>query len=113
MLAVVRTFSQFKPFEIRQTDGKRGSSTALGHRSLRCGGSSTSAGPGSGLVIASERPGGVLSRQLILGDTLDTETIKATYNGGVLTLRVPVVERAKPRKIEIETKVDQQHMVAA
>jgi HSP20 family protein len=52
-------------------------------------------------LIASERPRGVFSRQLILGDTLDTEHIKAHYADGVLTLRIPVIEQAKPRKIEI------------
>ncbi|MDR7082531.1 HSP20 family protein [Arthrobacter ginsengisoli] len=52
-------------------------------------------------LIAAERPRGVFSRQLILGDTLDTEKVKASYADGVLTLRIPVLERAKPRKIEI------------
>jgi HSP20 family protein len=63
-------------------------------------------------MIASERPRGVFSRQLILGDTLDVENVKATYDGGVLTLRIPVTEKAKPRKIEIETK-ETQHQIAA
>jgi HSP20 family protein len=49
----------------------------------------------------SERPLGVFSRQLFLGDTLDTNRIKADYDGGVLTLRIPIAEQAKPRKIEI------------
>jgi HSP20 family protein len=49
----------------------------------------------------SERPLGVYSRQLFLGDTLDTEHINASYDAGVLTLRIPVAEQAKPRKIEI------------
>ncbi|WHT22218.1 Hsp20/alpha crystallin family protein [Crossiella sp. CA-258035] len=48
-----------------------------------------------------ERPLGVFSRQLFLGDTLDTEQIKADYEAGVLTLRIPVAEQAKPRKIAI------------
>src|SRR6201990_1066437 len=48
-----------------------------------------------------ERPLGVFSRQLFLGDTLDTENIAADYEAGVLTLRIPVAERAKPRKIAI------------
>jgi len=48
-----------------------------------------------------ERPRGVFSRQLFLGDTLDTDHIDATYNAGVLTLRIPIAEKAKPRKIEI------------
>jgi HSP20 family protein len=52
-------------------------------------------------LIAAERPRGVFSRQLILGDTLDTEKVKATYADGVLTLRIPVLETAKPRKIQI------------
>jgi HSP20 family protein len=48
-----------------------------------------------------ERPLGVFSRQLFLGDTLDTEHIDAGYEAGVLTLRIPVAEKAKPRKIAI------------
>ncbi|MCS7475917.1 Hsp20/alpha crystallin family protein [Umezawaea endophytica] len=48
-----------------------------------------------------ERPLGVYSRQLFLGDTLDTEGITADYDAGVLTLRIPVLEKAKPRKISI------------
>ncbi|HSN36699.1 MAG TPA: HSP20 family small heat-shock protein [Arthrobacter sp.] len=52
-------------------------------------------------LLASERPRGVFSRQLILGDTLDTEKVKASYADGVLTLRIPVLEQAKPRRIEI------------
>jgi HSP20 family protein len=43
----------------------------------------------------------VFSRQLFLGDTLDAEHIEASYDAGVLTLRIPVVEQAKPRKIAI------------
>jgi HSP20 family protein len=52
-------------------------------------------------MIAAERPRGVFSRQLILGDTLDTDRLQASYAAGVLTLRIPVAEKAKPRKIEI------------
>jgi HSP20 family protein len=48
-----------------------------------------------------ERPRGLFSRQLFLGDTLDSEHIDARYDAGVLTLRIPVAEQAKPRKIEI------------
>ncbi|MEU0878097.1 Hsp20/alpha crystallin family protein [Lentzea sp. NPDC005914] len=48
-----------------------------------------------------ERPLGVFSRQLFLGDTLDTEHIQADYDAGVLTLRIPVLEKAKPRRIAI------------
>ena len=44
------------------------------------------------------------SRQLVLGDNLDTEHIQASYDSGVLTLQIPVAEHAKPRKIEISSK---------
>ncbi|MFL6100344.1 MAG: Hsp20/alpha crystallin family protein [Actinomycetales bacterium] len=54
-------------------------------------------------LIAAERPRGVFSRQLILGDNLDTEHIAASYDSGVLTLRIPVAEQAKPRKIAISS----------
>ncbi len=49
----------------------------------------------------SERPLGVFSRQIALADSLDTEQIDADYEAGVLTLRIPIAERAKPRKIAI------------
>ncbi len=52
-------------------------------------------------MLATERPRGVFSRQLVLGDNLDTDRIDATYQEGVLRLRIPVAERAKPRKITI------------
>ncbi|MEV6913195.1 Hsp20/alpha crystallin family protein [Amycolatopsis sp. NPDC051071] len=49
----------------------------------------------------SERPLGVFSRQLFLGDALDTDHIAAGYEAGVLTLRIPIAEKAKPRRIDI------------
>jgi len=52
-------------------------------------------------MIAAERPRGVFSRQLFLGENLDTENIDAGYDAGVLRLTIPLAERAKPRKIEI------------
>ncbi|WP_329353013.1 Hsp20/alpha crystallin family protein [Streptomyces sp. NBC_01261] len=52
-------------------------------------------------VELSERPLGVFSRQVMLADTLETERIQADYDAGVLTLRIPIAERAKPRKISI------------
>jgi len=54
-------------------------------------------------LVASERPRGVFSRQVILGDALDTGGITAAYNSGVLRLTIPVAERAKPRKITVST----------
>lgn len=52
-------------------------------------------------LLAAERPRGVFSRQLVLGDTLDTERVDASYASGVPALRIPVAERAKPRKIGV------------
>src|ERR1700712_1228651 len=52
-------------------------------------------------MLASERPRGRFSRQLVLGDNLDLDRIEASYEGGVLRLVVPVAEKAKPRKIHI------------
>jgi len=49
-----------------------------------------------------ERPLGVFSRQLFLGETLDTNHIHAGYDAGVLTLRIPIAEKAKPRRISID-----------
>ena len=54
-------------------------------------------------MLASERPRGAFSRQLVLGDNLDLDRIEAGYESGVLRLVVPVAEKAKPRKIEIDT----------
>jgi HSP20 family protein len=53
-------------------------------------------------LIVGERPQGTFSRQLFLGESLDTDAIEADYADGVLTLRVPIAERAKPRRVEIK-----------
>lgn len=59
------------------------------------------AAPEGAELIASERTAGKFSRQLFLGESLDSERVDASYENGVLTLRIPVAEQAKPRKIEI------------
>lgn len=53
--------------------------------------------------LAAERPRGYFSRQLVLGDNLDTGNISANYDAGVLALEIPVAESAKPRKIEVRS----------
>jgi HSP20 family protein len=58
-------------------------------------------------LVAAERPRGVFSRQLILGDNLDTDKIEANYQAGVLRLEIPVAERARPRKISVNASDDQ------
>lgn len=52
-------------------------------------------------MLLAERPQGTFSRQLFLGESLDTDHLAADYVDGVLTLRVPVAESAKPRKVSI------------
>jgi HSP20 family protein len=51
--------------------------------------------------IASERFAGTYMRQLSLGEGVDAEHISATYNDGVLSVTLPIAEKAKPRRIEI------------
>jgi HSP20 family protein len=62
-------------------------------------------------LVASERPRGMFSRQVILGDTLDAERIEASYHAGVLRLTIPVAEKAKPRKIAISTPSDDRQAI--
>jgi HSP20 family protein len=52
-------------------------------------------------LFVSERPQGRFSRQLFLGEGLDTDHVQAAYDNGVLTVTIPVTEEAKPRKVEI------------
>ena len=60
-----------------------------------------------------ERPLGVFTRQLFLGDTLDTENIAANYEAGVLTLRIPVAPQATPRKIAVTSADNEQKQINA
>jgi HSP20 family protein len=63
-------------------------------------------------MLAAERPRGIFSRQLVLGDNLDLDRIEAHYDAGVLRLTIPVAERAKPRRIEV-TAGDQRTAIEA
>jgi HSP20 family protein len=60
--------------------------------------------PDAANAVATERPWGTFSRQLVLGDALDTEKVNADYSAGVLTLRIPIAEKAKARKISVGTR---------
>ena len=51
--------------------------------------------------IVAERPMGTFSRQLFLGDMLDTDKLEANYDAGVLTVRIPVADQARPRRISV------------
>jgi HSP20 family protein len=52
-------------------------------------------------MLIGERPQGTFSRQLFLGETLDTDRLTADYTNGVLRLHLPVREQAKPRRVDI------------
>ncbi|GAA2519074.1 Hsp20/alpha crystallin family protein [Streptomyces gobitricini] len=65
---------------------------------------------GDAEMVIAERPAGTFSRQLFLGETLDTDRIEASYDMGVLTLRIPVAEQAKPRRIEISGGSDRKRI---
>jgi HSP20 family protein len=64
-------------------------------------------------MLATERARGLFSRQLVLGDNLDLEKIEAAYADGVLRLRIPVAEKAKPRKIEIQVGSSDKQAITA
>ncbi|MDQ1356727.1 MAG: hypothetical protein QOJ52_2698 [Acidimicrobiaceae bacterium] len=53
-------------------------------------------------VIVTERRYGNFTRQLFLGESLDTDQIKASYDNGVLTVTIPVAEKAKARQIQVD-----------
>ncbi|MEU6591423.1 Hsp20/alpha crystallin family protein [Streptomyces sp. NPDC046881] len=61
-------------------------------------------------TVVTERPAGTFSRQLFLGETLDTDKIEASYEAGVLKLQIPVAEQAKPRKIAISGGSDRREL---
>ncbi|QBS46195.1 Hsp20/alpha crystallin family protein [Nocardia sp. CS682] len=63
--------------------------------------------------IASERFAGNFMRQISLGDNVDADKISATYNNGVLSVTIPIAERAKPRRIEVASGSSQQKTIEA
>jgi HSP20 family protein len=70
------------------------------------------AGEGAEMLVT-ERPTGTFTRQLFLGETLDTEHLEANYNAGVLILTIPVREAAKPRKLTITSSDSNKQLTAA
>lgn len=60
--------------------------------------------------LANERSVGTYARQLTIGDGLALDNIEATYTDGVLTLTIPVSERAKPRRIQVTRAESQQRI---
>jgi HSP20 family protein len=62
-------------------------------------------------TLVSERTFGTFTRQVFLGDNLDTDKVQAEYRSGVLTLSIPVAAHAKPRRIEIKHNPEAQRLV--
>ena len=59
-----------------------------------------------------ERAMGTFTRRVYLAETLDADKIEAAYQNGVLAVRVPLLERARPRKVEIHTDADKKTLTA-
>ncbi len=70
---------------------------------------SPSTGEGIETLVA-ERPYGTFTRQVFLGDNLDTEHIDAEYQAGVLVLSIPVAPHAKPRRIQVSRTSEKHHL---
>jgi HSP20 family protein len=64
-------------------------------------------------LVIGERPQGTFSRQLFLGETLDVDRIEASYTDGVLTLRIPITEKAKPRRVPVSASESNAKMINA
>ena len=56
---------------------------------------------------------GSFSRRVYLAETLDSEKIDAAYANGVLAVRLPLLEKARPRKVEIHTDGQSQKKITA
>ena len=63
-------------------------------------------------VLLAERPQGTFTRQLQVGEALDTEKVQAAYTNGVLMLTIPMAVSAQPRRIEVQTGGGQQQLSA-
>ncbi|ACZ84287.1 Hsp20/alpha crystallin family protein [Streptosporangium roseum] len=63
-------------------------------------------------LFVRERPMGAFTRRVYLSEHLDSEKIDAAYSNGVLAVRIPVIEKAKPRKVEIH-KADEVKSIKA
>jgi HSP20 family protein len=70
----------------------------------------TARSEGNAKWLAKERPSGSFLRQLNLGDGIDTSNISANYDNGVLSVMIPVSERAKPRKVAVTAQSGRQEI---
>jgi HSP20 family protein len=63
--------------------------------------------------VIAERTFGTFTRQVVLGKTLDSDRIEASYEGGVLTVAIPVADQAKPRRIEVSVGSDHRELATS
>ena len=59
-----------------------------------------------------ERTMGTFTRRLRLSENLNAEAVEAAYSNGVLEVRIPVLEQAKPRKVEVRQADAQTELVS-
>ena len=62
--------------------------------------------------VVAERSYGTFSRQLFLGESLNTDSLSADYDAGVLTVKIPIAEQAKPRKIQVSGGGDRKQIAS-
>src|SRR5437016_7366172 len=61
--------------------------------------------PEGAQYLVRERADATVTRRLMLGDVLDVEHVDAEYHDGILTLRIPLRESAKPRRVDVRHQV--------
>ena len=59
-----------------------------------------------------ERSMGSFTRRLYLPKNLNADGVEASYRNGVLEVRIPVLEQAKPRKVEVRQGDEQPELAA-
>src|SRR5512144_1817868 len=64
-------------------------------------------------IVVAERPQGEFTRQLVLGEGLDTDNVQASYDAGVLHLTIPLAQQAQPRKVSISRGEGGQRVIEA
>jgi HSP20 family protein len=68
---------------------------------LRLNAQRRSSTPDGAQYLVRERADTNVTRRLMLGDALDVENVDAEYHDGILTLRIPMSESAKPRRVDV------------
>jgi HSP20 family protein len=72
---------------------------------LRIQATRRSTAPEGARFLVRERPEATLGRRIVLGDALDVEAVDAEYLDGVLSIRMPLRETAKTRRIDVRHAV--------